>query len=47
MDLQKELQGVGVTWVVGVIFDPKGTKQTKFAWGIGISTNNEARDLKL
>ena len=31
----------------GVIFDPKGTKQTKFAWEIGISTNNEAGDLTL
>ena len=42
MDLQKELQGVGVRWGGGVIFDPKGTIQTKFTWGIGISTTNEA-----
>ena len=39
--------GGGSGLCVGVIFNPEGTKETAFAWGIVISTNNEAEALAL
>ena len=31
----------------GVILDPKGKLETKFAWGMGVNTNNQAKALAI